>query len=60
MKPPIRKTTIILRLWTDGDQVDDHDWRGTAEIIGGSQSFQFQSLDDFIKWLRRELAKIKK
>jgi len=41
----------------DGDSVDDNAWRGTAEHIGSGQSRQFQTLDEFIDWLRQELAK---
>jgi len=57
MQPPIRKATFIVRLWTDSDSLDDNTWRGTAELIGSSQSCQFQTLDEFINWLRQELAK---
>jgi len=57
MQPPIRKATFIVRLWTDGDPLDENDWRGTAEFIGSGQSRQFQTLDEFIDWLRRELVK---
>ena len=57
MKPPIRKATFIIRLWTDDDQIDDNVWHGTAEHIGSGQSRQFQTLDEFIIWLRQELAK---
>ena len=57
MQPPIRKATFIVRLWTDDDQIDDNAWRGTAEHIGSDQSQQFQTLDEFITWLRQELAK---
>ena len=57
MQPPIRKATIIVRLWTDGDPVDDNAWRGTAEHIGSGQSRQFQTLGEFVIWLRQELAK---
>jgi len=57
MQPPIRKATFIVRLWTDGNPVDDNAWRGTAEHIGSGQSNQFQTLDEFIDWLRQELAK---
>jgi hypothetical protein len=56
MQTPIRKATFIIRLWTDGDPVDDNAWRGTAEHIGSGQSRQFQRLDEFIAWLRQELA----
>ncbi len=59
MQTPIRKATFIVRLWTDGDQFDDNAWRGTAEHIGSGQSCQFQTLDEFINWLRQELAKTK-
>jgi hypothetical protein len=52
----VRKATFIIRLWTDGDPVDDNSWRGTAEHIGSGQSRQFQRLDEFIAWLRQELA----
>jgi hypothetical protein len=52
MQPPIRKATFIVRLWTDGDPVDDSTWRGTAEHIGSGQSCQFQTLDELIDWLR--------
>ncbi len=56
MQTPIRKATFIIRFWTDGDPVDDNTWRGTAEHIGSGQSRQFQKLDEFIAWLRHELA----
>ena len=58
MQPPIRKATFIVRLWTDADPVDEDAWRGTAEHIGGGQPRQFQTLDEFIEWLRQELATI--
>jgi len=58
MQPSIRKATFIVRLWTDSDLPDDNAWRGTAELIGSGQSCTFQTLDDFITWLRQELAKI--
>lgn len=58
MQLPIRKATFIVRLWTHGDPADDPSWRGAAEHIGSGQSRQFQTLDDFIKWLRQELANI--
>ncbi len=57
MRPLIRKATFIVRLWTDGDPVDDNAWRGTAEHIGSGQSRQFQTLGEFVIWLRQELAK---
>jgi hypothetical protein len=57
MQPSIRKATLIVRLWTDSDLPDDNAWRGTAELIGSGQSCQFQTLDDFIHWMRQELAK---
>lgn len=57
MQPQIRKATFIVRLWTDGNPVDDNAWRGTAEHIGSDQSRQFQTLDEFIDWLRQALAK---
>lgn len=57
MQPSIRKATFIVRLWTDGDPVDANAWRGTAEHIGSGQSRQFQTLDEFVKWLRQVLAK---
>lgn len=57
MQPPTRKATFIVRLWTDKDQIDDNNWLGNAEFIGSGKSHQFQSLDEFINWLRMELAK---
>jgi hypothetical protein len=57
MRPPTRKATFIVRLWTDGNPVDDDAWRGTAEHIGSGQSRQFQTLEGFLDWLRQELAK---
>jgi hypothetical protein len=57
MKSPTRKATFIVRLWTDDDPVDDEVWRGTAEHIGSGQPRHFQTLDEFIDWLRQELAK---
>ena len=58
MQSPIRKATFIVRLWTDSSPVDVNEWRGTAELIGGGGSQQFQSLDEFINWLRQALTKI--
>ena len=58
MQPTTRKATFIIRLWTDGDPVDDNSWRGTAEHIGSGQSRQFQKLDECIDWLHQELAKV--
>lgn len=55
MQPPIRKATFIIRLWMDGDSVDENAWRGTAEHIGSGQPRQFQTLDELIDWLRQEL-----
>jgi hypothetical protein len=57
MELPIRKATFIVRLWTDGDPVDDNTWRGTAEHIGAGNSINFETLNEFIDWLRQELAK---
>jgi len=57
MQPPIHKATILVRLWTDGDPLDDNAWRGTAEHIGSSNSLKFEKLNEFIDWLRQELAK---
>jgi hypothetical protein len=57
MKPPTRKATFIVRLWTDDDPVDDEVWRGTAEHIGSGQPRHFHTLDEFNDWLRQELAK---
>jgi len=54
---PIRKATFIVRLWTDGDPLDDNVWRGTAEHIGGGQSHQFKTLEELFDWLRHELGK---
>jgi hypothetical protein len=53
----MRKATFIVRLWTDGDPFDENAWRGTAEHIGSGQSRPFQTLDEFVNWLRQELAK---
>ena len=58
MQTSIRKATFIVRLWTDGDPLNENSWRGTAEHIGSGRSRQFQTLDEFINWLRQELAKI--
>ena len=58
MQPPAHEATFIVRLWTDGNPVDDSAWRGKAEHIGSGQSRQFQALDEFIDWLRQELAEI--
>ena len=57
MQPPTRKATFIVRLWTDGDPLDDNAWCGTAEHIGSSNSRKFETLNEFIDWLRQELAK---
>ena len=59
MKPSIRKATFIVRLWTDGNSLDDNSWRGTAELIGSGQSHHFQTLNEFVDWLRQELGKTK-
>ncbi|MCP4143083.1 MAG: hypothetical protein GY755_22825 [Chloroflexi bacterium] len=56
----MHKATFILRLWTDSDLVDANSWRGTVDHIGSGQSHQFQTLDEFISWLRQELAKTEK
>jgi hypothetical protein len=56
MQQSIRKARFIVQLWTDGDPVNFDSWRGTAEHIGGGQSGQFHSLDEFIEWLQQELA----
>ena len=60
MQSPTRKATFIIRLWMDGDPLDDNAWRGAAEHIGSGRPRQFQTLDEFIIWLRQELAKIEK
>jgi len=57
MKSATRKATFIIRLWTDNKTIDDEVWRGTAEHIGSGQPRHFQTLDEFIYWLRQELAK---
>jgi hypothetical protein len=57
MRKPIHKARFIVQLWTDGDPDDYKAWRGTAEHIGSGRSGQFQTLDEFIDWLHRELAK---
>jgi hypothetical protein len=56
MQPPTRKATFIVRLWTDGDPVDENAWRGTAEQIGCGRSHRFQTLAEFVAWLRQQLA----
>jgi hypothetical protein len=56
MRPPIRKATFIIRLWTDSDPADSTAWRGTAEQIGGGQSHRFKTLDELFDWLRLELG----
>jgi hypothetical protein len=38
---------------------EDDSWHGTAELIGSGQAGQFQTLDEFISWLRQELVKQK-
>jgi len=60
MQSSIHKATFIVRLWTNDDPVENNAWHGTAEHIGSGQSGQFQTLDEFIVWLRQELAKIEK
>ena len=57
MQLPIRKVTFIVRLWTDGDPLDENSWRGTAEHIGSGQSGQFHTLEELNEWLRKRLAK---
>lgn len=56
----IRKATILIRLWTYGDPSDDTAWHGSADHIGSGKSFQFQTLDDLINWMRQELKEIDK
>ena len=58
MTTPIRKATFIVRLWTDVDPNDKTGWRGKADFIGRADSFQFQTLEEFIEWMRHELAKV--
>ncbi len=58
MQPQLHKATFIIRLWKDSEVVEDNAWHGTAEHIGSTQSSQFQTLDEFIEWLREELVKI--
>jgi len=58
MQPPICKATFILRLWADSEMLEDNVWHGTAEHLGSAQLSQFQTLDEFIEWLRQELGKI--
>ncbi len=55
MTTPIRKETLIVRLWTNDGPIAENDWRGTAEFIGKGQSSQFQTLDEFVDWMRQEL-----
>ncbi len=57
MQHQLHKATFIVRLWKDSEMVEDNSWHGTAEHIGSTQSSQFQTLDEFIKWLRQELEK---
>ena len=57
MQTPIRKATFIVRLWTDGNPVDNNTWRGTAEHIGSGHSRNFETVDEFIDWLRQVLTK---
>ena len=57
MRPPIRRATFIVRLWTDNDPAVGDAWRGTAEQIGGGPSHEFKTLDEFFDWLRLELKK---
>jgi hypothetical protein len=56
MQTPTRKATFIVRLWTDGDPVDENAWRGKAEQIGCGPSHRFQTLAEFDEWLRQQLA----
>ena len=58
MQPPIRKATFILRLWTDGDSSGDQAWHGTVDHIGSGLQYPFQTLDEFVVWLRQEMEKI--
>ncbi len=60
MQSPTRKATFIVRMWTDSDPQGNNAWRGTAERIGSGQSDQFLTLDEFIDWLRQELAETEK
>jgi hypothetical protein len=58
MPKSIRKATFIVRLWKDGGMLDEDAWRGTAEHIGSGHSGKFETLNEFIEWLRQQLAKI--
>jgi len=60
MMQKIQKATLLIRLWTDKDPADDDAWHGSADHIGSGKSFQFQTLDDLINWMRRELKAIDK
>jgi len=56
----IRKATILIRLWTDGDPADDTAWHGSADHIGSGKSFHFQTLDEFVAWMRQQLKEVNK
>ena len=60
MTTQMRKETLIVRLWTDVDQVVENNWRGMADFIGRGDSFHFQTLEEFIVWMRQELVDVKK
>ena len=57
MQPPIRKATFIVRLWTNDNPVENNAWHGTVDHIGSGLPYSFQTLDEFVVWLRQELAK---
>ncbi len=56
----IRKATILIRLWTYGDPSDDTAWHGSADHIGSGKSFHFQTLDEFVAWMRQQLKEVNK
>ncbi len=60
MGQKIRKVTLLIRLWTDEDPADDNAWHGSADHIGSGKSFQFQTLAEFINWMRQELKEVSK
>jgi hypothetical protein len=60
MGQKIRKATLLIRLWTDEDPAGDNAWHGSADHIGSGKSFHFQTLDEFVAWMRQQLKEVNK
>ena len=60
MMQKIQKATLLIRLWTDEDPAGDSAWHGSADHIGSGKSYQYQTLDEFVAWMRQQLKEVNK